>query len=700
MSDLSDYFRELMADIRYEADVSGIMTVEAFFDRIKERLTEAGELETTDRAYYESGAGAQRLRIDGYAGDPRDAAGVLGLIICDFKEVEDVEAIGKTDLPPLFNPVIRFLKKARDESFRDSLNEISPGFQVSDLIITTWPQISKIKLILLTNRQYVGKVDAEKLADIDGVPITYSVWDIARIERYDRSGQSREDMVIDFAADFGGALPGLKASQPNATLDSFLTIIPGTQLAAIYDKWGARLLEGNVRSFLQARAATNKGIQKTIRDTPNLFFPYNNGISATADAVETSSGPAGLEITRISNLQIVNGGQTTGSIHSALKTMKENLQDVFVQMKLTVVPDDQSEQIVPRISEYANTQNKVNAADFFSNHPFHIRMEQFSRSAVFPPREGSRHDTKWFYERARGQFLDARTKLADAGRKKFDLEYPKIQLISKTDLAKYELSASGCPHIVSTGAQKNFAEFAKRIGEAWTKSDARFDETWYKRLVGKAIMFKSLEAEIPRQAWYEGGYRANIVTYAIAKVFHDASATDNTVLDVDIVWRRQAVTESLKRALLIAAEEAANVITSPPVGVRNMSEWAKKQGCWGALKGLKLPYDDDFDSCLVNPHEAKTEVRQARGDRAMNDGIVAQVEVIKLGASFWLGVLNWGRSNKRLSPKESQILEICSTMPRRMPTDSQCKLAMSTLERLRSGGFTSAERVLDEGSTN
>ena len=220
-------------------------------------------------------------------------------------------------------------------------------------------------------------------------------------------------------------------------------IVPGQQLAEIYDKWGPRLLEANVRSFLQARAKTNKGIQKTIKDNPELFFPYNNGLSATADAVTCDFGPDGLMISEIKNLQIVNGAQTTGSIHSGLKSAKEQLLNVYVQMKLTVVPPERSEEVVPKISEFANTQNKVNAADFFSNHPFHVRMEQFSRAVLFARKEGERHDSKWFYERSRGQFINARSKLTAAQLRKFDLEYPKSQLFSKTDLAKFELSAAG-----------------------------------------------------------------------------------------------------------------------------------------------------------------------------------------------------------------------------------------------------------------
>lgn len=686
MSELDEYYKELVADIRREADTSGIMMVEAFFDRMTERLTEAGELEVADRSYYQTGDGGQKIRIDGYAGDPRESEGVLGLIVCDFVDNDEVQTFGKADVPPILNPLIRFLNKAQKVEFRDSLNEVNPAFQVSDLIISTWSRVTKVKLILVSNRQYIGRDDTVKLAaGTDNVPITWSVWDLARFERFDRSGQAREDILIDFENDFGGSLPALKASQIGANLESYLLIVPGAQLAAIYDLWGARLLEANVRSFLQARAKTNKGIQKTIREEPDLFFPYNNGLSATADEVACVQTKEGLAISSISNLQIVNGAQTTGSIHAALKTAGEQLSNVFVQMKLTVVPSDHSETVVPKISEYANTQNKVNAADFFSNHPFHIRMEQFSRRVVFAAREGLRHDSKWFYERSRGQFLNARIRLTPAQQKKFDLEFPKLQLFSKTELAKFEFSATGRPHIVSRGAQKNFAEFAKEIGDAWSNHESRFDELWYRRLIAKAIIFRKLEGEVPKQAWYEGGYRANIVTYAMAKVFHDANG-EREVLDLDTINKRQSLSAPLVRALLVAAAAAHEVITQPAAGMRNMSEWAKQQACWNGLASRKLNYGKDFESCLTLKDTAKSTERDQRTKKRVTDGITAQSEVVTLGAGFWRELLDRGTAGRQLSPKDEQILSVCASMPRKMPSDLQCKHAISVLKRMTDQG--------------
>ena len=686
MSQLEEYHQNLLAEIRRDADTSGVLKVEAFFERMADVLTEAGELETADRAFYENGDGSQRVRIDGYAGDPRDSGGTLGLIVCDFVDSDEVMTFGKAELPPILNPLIRFLKQARTVAFRDSINEVSPGFQISDLIITTWSQVIKVKLILISNRHYIGHDDTVRLSSLGDVPVTWSVWDLARFERFDRSGQAREDMIIDFAGDFGAPLPALKASQAGAALESYLMIVPGGQLAQIYDRWGARLLEANVRSFLQARAKTNKGIQTTIRTEPELFFPYNNGLSATADEVTCVQTKEGLAVSSVANLQIVNGAQTTGSIHAALKSAPENLNRVFVQMKLTVVPPERAEDIVPKISEFANTQNKVNAADFFSNHPFHIRMEQFSRKVIFAARDGERHDSKWFYERSRGQYLNARSKLSTAQRKNFELEFPKAQLFSKTDLAKFEHSAAGLPHVVSMGAQKNFAKFAAGIGNGWERSNEDFNELWYRRLISKALIFRRLEMEVPRQSWYEGGYRANIVTYAMAKIFHDTS-DEKQVLDLDAIWRRQSVSDALTRALMIAAVAAHDVITHPSAGIRNMSEWAKQQACWSQLESRTLKYENDFDSCLTLKKTASDVVRDEHKKKKMTDGINAQADVVNLGATVWEKALAWGKTKNALSWKDTQILNVCASIPKKVPTELQAKYAMRVLAQLSDQGF-------------
>ena len=653
---------------------------------MSERLEAAGEIETAERAAFEGSAEKKTIRIDGSGGNPLDSEGVLNVMICDFHESEEPVTINALAAKRMFGHLVNFLTFARQADWRMELKSGSPSAGLADTIATTWSSITKIKLFLITNAIHSARTDAVPAELLNDIPVTYNIWDLSRFHRYESSGQTREGLVINFMDDYGASVPALAASKQGEELESYLMVIPGSQLAEIYDKWGARLLESNVRSFLQARGKVNQGIRDTIKSEPEMFFSYNNGLSATADAVETENSPEGLRIISAKNLQIVNGGQTTASIHAAKRLSPESLKSVHVQMKLTVVPRTRSDEVVPKISENANSQNKVSAADFFSNHPFHIRTEEYSRRVLAPAAEGTNRETKWFYERARGQYLVQRAKCSDAERRRFDMEFPKAQYFSKTDLAKVEFSFRCKPETVSKGAQKNFSAFAAEIGEAWAKGGSHFDETWYRRLVAKLIVFRHLEKVVPKQEWYPGGYRANIVTYAIAKLVADAEAM-HLLVDLDSVWKAQAVPYVLGAALLKAAESATTTLMQPILGIKNTTEWAKKQACWEGLRHRKAEYGPSFITCLVEPEEALAVVKEGRREAAIISGIEAQTKVISAGSDFWTKLRAWGSANQTLSPKEEGVVKACLMAAGRLPSEKQCIAALHILEKARETGY-------------
>ena len=365
------------------------------------------------------------IRVDGYGGDPNDSDGVLSLIVSEFNQDGEIATLTRTDMNSIFRRLLNFLRRSLDSEFRNNMEESTPAFGLTDLISARWSSMSRVRMILISNRVLSSRVDGLEAGELNGMPITYSVWDLGRVHRYDVSGQEREDIVVELS-ESGGPLTLLPAHMDLADYESYLAVVPGSQLARIYDRWGSRLLEQNVRVFLQARGKVNQGIRNTIQNSPEMFFAYNNGITATAESVETEDSPrGGLLLKSMRNFQIVNGGQTTASVHAALRNKDVDLERVFVQMKLSIVEPSMAQEVVPKISEYANSQNRVNAADFFSNHPFHVRMEGFSRRLYAPSKDGSFRESKWFYERARGQYLDARGHLTRAERRKFDLEYPR-----------------------------------------------------------------------------------------------------------------------------------------------------------------------------------------------------------------------------------------------------------------------------------
>ena len=681
--DLEEFAQDLLQDVHTASDADGQFLEDVFFQRACDQLAEAGEVDTADRVSYRSPA--RGIRVDGYGGDPSDSSGTLSLIILDFHVSQSVRRLTGSEMDTLFRRLSNYVRYSLDKGWRNALEETNPAFGLADLIAQRWHDVAKLRLLLVSNRALSERVDGRPAGDLEGRQVTYSVWDIRRLHAFATASEAREDLEIDLVEDFGGPLPVLRAQHTTGQHESYLAVIPGEVLADIYDRWGARLLEQNVRVFLQARGKVNRGIRLTLENEPSMFFAYNNGITATAEAVDISNTGGQLLLRRLTNFQIVNGGQTTASIHVA-RLRDVNISHTFVQMKLSVVSSDRATTLVPKISEYANSQNRVSAADFFANHPFHVRMEEFSRRIHAPSPDGSFRQSKWFYERARGQYADARAHLTPAQRRKFDLENPRRQLFTKTDLAKFINVWEGRPHEVSLGAQKNFAAFARRVGQAWKKSPNDFNEAWYRQAVAKAITFRETERVVSSQSWYQGGYRANIVAYTIAKVAHEVAEQRNAV-DFESIWRRQALGQSLAQAIASLSEQVHDVLVDPPAGISNVTEWAKKEGCWHRVRMLEVDLPPTMVDELISTEEQKDAARGARRDQKQLNGIEAQIAVVNAGPKFWEEALTWGLPRQLLTPSECGILEVAARIPARTPTEKQSMTAIKALGKLQNEGY-------------
>lgn len=688
-ADVQEFRHEFIQDVVGESDASRQYLEDSFFELFCEQLIDAGELEAADRAHMAS----RGLRVDGYGGDPLQDDGALSLIALDFSQATEMGSLTATEMEAAFKRLANFVTKSLDPDFRDSMEETDPAFGLADMIAARWPSVTKIRMFLLSDRLLSSRVDGLKADSILGAPVTYSVWDMGRLHRFVASGHGREEIVIDLVEQFNAGWTALPAHLKDADYKAYLVVIPGQQLAAIYDRWHTRLLEQNVRVFLQARGNVNKGIRNTIVNDPEMFFAYNNGITATAEGLETRVTAQGLEITKLSNLQIVNGGQTTASIHAESMKKGADLSHVFVQMKLSIIDPERAVEVVPRISEYANSQNKVSAADFFANHPFHIRIEGFSRRLYAPSAEGTFRESKWFYERARGQFQDARANLTGPERRKFDGEYPRRQVLTKTDFAKYVMVWRGHPDIVSKGAQKNFAEFARQIGSEWATSDTGFNEQFYKHAIAQAIIFRATEKMVSSQAWYDGGYRANIVAYAIAKLAYDVAARGN-VVDFGDVWRRQSLPDALSEALIVAAECAQQVLVNPMAGYKNITEWAKQPACRERVQRAQVSWPDRLDDVLLSATDARQEQSESRKDQRLLNRVEAQTSVLNAGAGFWRDFRAWGDGKGLLSEKEQSILRIAVSMPGQIPTERQCAVLLAAVRRLRGEGYPGGADIL------
>lgn len=641
-----------------------------FIELFAKELLEAGEFDEELELCHWSETG---IKIDGYSYN--DDEGVLTLVISIFSQDSENKNLNQTEVNQAFKRLETFFLKSFEKNYFNKLEESTSVYDLAYLIYKNRSDITSVKYYILSNKILNDKIEPVEMKILDTVSMSYYMWDIARLFRMNTSSQKKEAIFINFKELGLDALYCLPAHLNTNEYQSYLLVMPGTILATLYGKYGARLLEHNVRTFLQARGKVNIGMKNTIISQPEKFFAYNNGLTTTAEEIELEETNKGLQLKSLKNLQIVNGGQTTASIYSTMKKAKKgevvDLSKIFVQMKLTIVAPEKVEALVPKISEYANTQNKVNATDFFSNHPFHIRMEEFSRRIYAPTIDGSHRQCKWFYERARGQYLDAQTYKTDAEKNKFHSEYPKNKLFTKTDLSKYENVWNNIPYVVAQGAQNSFVAYATAIGKLWEKDEKNYNELYYKSAIAKAIIFNTTESLISHASWYIRDYRAQAVAYSIAYMSHRVQQ-EKKYFDFLSVWSRQKISRATEDTLNIITEKIYNALTNPPSGITNIGQWAKRESCWKILQELEIDIPETFFDELLDKQDIDIDKKEAKKLQRIDNGIEAQKLVFKMAEQGkWLHVKLFAVENKILSQHEIDLLDIACAIPKKYPSEKQ-----------------------------
>ncbi|MGN9464888.1 AIPR family protein [Pseudomonas syringae] len=675
---LEDFHREFIETVRARAESTKDFIRAVFVEECGDRLIDAEEFFSFESCRFEGvGIKKRKLRVDGYYYDDADSS--LTLMVAEFFNDDEMGAFVTQDVKRAFEQLRSYLEEALNGSLTDgSVDESNPGYGLACDLMDWHSKITKYKFYFVTDRVSKSRQKDWFEEEVKNVPVELHIWDIARFHSAYVSATGRDELSVDFCTADSLGLPFLAAVQSGDEYDAYLCMISGDSLADIYDKYGSRLLEGNVRTFLSTKGKVNSAIQNTIRHRPEMFFAFNNGIAATAENVVIQETPAGLRITNVTNLQIVNGGQTTASLAYAKRGSSgkkdfADLSNVMVQMKLSILSPERVGMLTPEIARYANSQNKVSDADFFSNHPYHIRLEEFSRRIFTSPIGGAQHGTHWFYERARGQFANEQAKLTAAQKKQFLIQNPKSQLFNKTDVAKYENSWREMPHKVSMGAQKNFMLFADFISKLWANDGRDYNEDYFRSLVSLAIIFKRLEALVSQQSWYQGGYRANIVTYTVAKLHNMISEQAlGKQLDLRAIWDLQCVPEWLVSQLVVVAKCVFEVLTDSERPKDNVTEWAKTQACWEQVKLVNIPFKIDFYEKLVDVSSVVDEGKKSRKTQKTDDGIEIQIQVASVPGAEWSRMLNWGGKHNHLTPKQQSLLLIASQIPKKLPTEKQC----------------------------
>lgn len=705
MDNYQEYKQEFLDSLRADSAINGSDTQDEFLSWTLGMLEDFDEVQSPQKVGFgdKRCSGQHVMRIDAYAFDETDHS--LELFINDFQDAYETGNLTGSRVDELYWLMYYFLNEVCNGNITKYFDDSDDALKIAALIkrrmnaIGDDPeQILKIRMFILTNKELstdilnrnlletkirktkgsktVKSTKKIKKADFNGKPLEINIWNLERFYEKEKSFSS-DPIVIDFRNDYScDGIPCIKGNiGENLGYEAYIAIIPGKLLSEIYIEHGSKVLEGNVRAFLgtSGSKSVNSGIRRTINTEPDKFFTYNNGIATTAADVETEEKDGQLYITKIVDLQIINGGQTTASLAEAvLKKTNPELNGIFVPMKLTVIDDRETEnedgvrfydQMVQNIAKYANSQNKVTAADLFSNDPFHIWMEKMSKK-IFAPAIHYSVPTGWYYERSRKRYEQEQFKLkSETDRKRFRAKYPKEQLITKEQLGMYLTTMKEQPNIVAKGKNFVIKEFNTIISQDYKTNKGCFNEFYFKKCICAAIIYRTVDnyleshkdsARKPTGFWYKaGGYKLDIVPYTIAKIIHSVPA--GFTLDWNYIWNRQDLSPAFMHEIEMVTKMTNDFICDSHGVI--VTEYCKRPETWVSYRdNVRYTPSEKFLSELLPESITKEqEVASQKDQKDIND-LNYVTEIIKLGVGYWQRLLEEGTSRAALGYVEQNTL--------------------------------------------
>ncbi len=673
MIKLEEFYENFIQETLADADAEERMTPTAFFEKVCNVLVESGDLGQNYSSSYHYKTGEE---VAGWDFD--EERKILFLLNYEFFNTEKISVFSKNAIDNKFKRVVNFYKKSL-KGYYKFLEETSDVYQLAYYIYTKKIEnkFDKVVIFVLTDGKITNNLKEISSEYIEDTQIEYKVIDIEYIFKTYLSNYIEEEIEVDVD------IPCLKVNTTEE-YESYLAVVDGETIYSLYDRLGKKILEENVRTFLQFRGNVNKGIRNSIERKPEYFFAYNNGITATATSLELNN--ENNRIKKIRNLQIVNGGQTTSAIYMSKKVLNNNIKDIYVQLKLSLVKEKEKyNDFVRDVSRYANTQNKVSDSDLFSNHRFHKEFSDFSKRIWAPPKNGFYRKTRWFYERVRGEYLNDQALLSPARKKAFMNESPKEQVIDKILLSKSENLWKGKPVEVCKGAQYSFKTFAEYIVKEYEKEEELITKSFFKSAVARIIIFKKLEKIISKSSWYDGGYRAQTVAYTIAYLAYFLEKSKK-YFNFNLVWEQQELSDEFIEELRNLAHNIYLIIIKPDKGYSNIGEWCKREACWQKIKVREILFSLPKEY-ILKEQLIKEIIKQERDNKKEEIKINYLIKIAEISVEDWIKIYEHYNRYKEL--KDSQ-LELIKKMAegkfnegKFYPTDKQAKIIYEGLKTAR-----------------
>ncbi|MDQ0563210.1 hypothetical protein QO004_005019 [Rhizobium mesoamericanum] len=674
-----DFLQDLVSEVEESISAAEPFTVNIFTAVILERLEEAGHFDATfpvyQAGYFKDRRGRNvAYRIDGYAYD--EERGRLDLFTTLFSSDRDAARIPAAEVTKALQRALRFASACVDGLASSLEPANTDASDLARLIEAEAERLTAIRVVLLTDGT-VGNITSP--AEWKGKPLEFEAYDIFRLFRVLGKGETREDIAVDLVALAGRGLQCLHVPAQNDDYDAYLAVLPGKVLSQIYERYGVRLLELNVRAFLglQGRKSVNAELRETIVKKPTMFLAYNNGIVATVDDLEVGQGEFGLEIRSLKGLQIVNGGQTTASLHRAGRR-DSDLEHVSVPVKIIKVGGADLSEMVSAISRAANRQNTVQLADFSANDPFHQQVEVLANTTWLSDGKG-----RWFYERARGAYLAAEHKAAyrKSDEKTFRQQTPKHRRLSKLDLARYLSAWSGLPDKVCLGGQKNFQYFMQRLKDEPLPPP---DQPWFRRLIAIAVLYRAAEKKIRSMKF--PAYGAQITAYVVAGLSHRSGGR----IDFDGIWSRQTITGEMEQLIGDWAPQIDTILRES-AGQKNPSEWFKKPDCWKTVQDRLPAFVDPLPQELTYAEDGRPGVMIGSGEARSVIDYERIARCMEVSGATWLEVAERGQKAGII---HYRVAGICRTLAgyavggwEKKPTVKQAKPALEALAAVERAGL-------------
>lgn len=542
----------------------------------------------------------ENLKLNGYT--VNESSERLQLFIIDEASIEinasekDLQISTKSHYDNQFKRATKFLNKAIKGFLNDEVQDADPIRPLlSQLSSTTGAeQFDVVEIFLVSATATIetrGTIPQPKRIEFEDESITVAFTkDRERVKKdlliikklidlnflYDVmiSQGNREALVIDFQNLFNYKIEVIKAAEEE-NFESYLCVLPAHILSDLYKRYSSRLLEKNVRSFLQFKGA-NKGIRETIRISPEKFIAFNNGITITSTAKEFEVVNGKMFIKSLTDFQIVNGGQTTASIYF---TQKDGfpIDRVKIMAKINValdVTEEGLDSLISDISRYSNSQTKVSNVDLSSRSPQLNKLKALSDSVVTPS------GRKWFFEKSRGEF-NTKLRIAGSNKARIEKEYPKNYRFTKEQLGKYFTAWGEQPFIVKKGGEKVFRYFLEEItGETRGKKAVNVNRGFYEELISKIILFVELEKIYGQGKNAMGQIRSAVIPYSISIIYiYTDGAKVGMQFDLLKIWKKEKLEDDLV-SFFTKLMELMNELIKQYSESEDYGEYAKNKKLW------------------------------------------------------------------------------------------------------------------------